>query len=234
MKATRAIGFAMGGLANLLLVALAASDSGGTPSPGTPPTAGDATGMTDIHDIKPAIAMGAAIPLWVWLLAAVILLAVLVIWLVYRRRKRSSDEIAAFSPVPPDVQALNDLDVLAAETDPDGKRFYFRLSAILRTYVEGRYGIASAEMTTEELLPAVERLEWPGELKHTLSEFCRASDPVKFAEQPARNEAMANHLAFVRRLVAETREVDSGDQDDTETTPDAAMDAPSAARDTRN
>ena len=140
----------------------------------------------------------------------------------------------AFALVPPDTQALNDLDALAAETDPDGKRFYFRLSAILRTYVEGRYGVAAAEMTTEELLPAVDRLEWPRELKRALAEFCHASDPVKFAEQPARDEAMADHLAFVRRLVEETRKVDNGDQNDANTIPDAAMDALPAARDTGN
>lgn len=167
---------------------------------------GGATEMSDIHDIKPALAVGTDLTLWLWVAAGVLVLIALVLALYFwRRRKRSQSEQADTPAVPADVQALNDLDALAAEGDLDGKPFYFRLSAVLRTYLEGRYAFAAAEMTTEELLPAVDRLGWPAEMNRALRDFCRTSDPVKFADAPTPRDRMASDLAYVRELVLRTR-----------------------------
>ena len=163
--------------------------------------------MTDIHDIKPVLKIGMDPAIWMWGLLAIgllILLAMGFYW--WRRRKRSKNEhLLSVPPIPPDQQAFEALDALAAESDTDAKAFYFRLSAILRRYIEGRYGIAAAEMTSEELIPAVARLEWPRPLNRDLREFCHATDPVKFADRPARRDKMVKDLAFVRRVVDQTR-----------------------------
>lgn len=170
------------------------------------PQPGGTAAMSDIHDIKPALAVGADLTLWLWVAAGVLVLAALALaWFLWRRRKRSKSEQADTPEVPADVQALNDLDALAAEGDLDGKAFYFRLSAVLRTYLERRYAFAAAEMTTEELLPVVDRLRWSVEMKSALRDFCRSSDPIKFAEAPARRDRMVADLAYARELVLQTR-----------------------------
>ena len=60
------------------------------------------------------------------------------------------------------MQALNEI---ADVQRLNGKTFYFRLSAILRQYVFGRFAVGAPEMTTEEFLPCIHRLKidqtWP-------------------------------------------------------------------------
>ena len=48
------------------------------------------------------------------------------------------------------AEALQMLDALAAEGRLDPKQFYFRLSAVIRRYIERRFDFPAAEMTTEE------------------------------------------------------------------------------------
>jgi LPXTG-motif cell wall-anchored protein len=172
--------------------------SAGQPAPG--PAA-----MTDIHDIKPALAIGGSLPHWLWVALGLAVLLALGFYLWWRRRKRSVAEQTPVPAVAPEVRAYQELEALAAESSLEGKVFYFRLSAILRAYLEGRYAIPAAEMTSEELLPAVNPLGWPADLNQDLRIFCRDSDPVKFADASARHERMAKDLAFVRHLVDETR-----------------------------
>ncbi|RJQ66386.1 MAG: DUF4381 domain-containing protein [Desulfobacteraceae bacterium] len=163
--------------------------------------------MTDIHDIKPVL----DIPMqWGWWMAA---LAVLILLgsgaaLLWRRRHRAS----AAGPLSqalasPQEEACAQLDALAAEGTIAGKPFYFRLSAILRRYMERRFGIPAAEMTVEELLPGVERLPLPLDLVQPLKALCRAAEPIKFAERPVDPERMPRDLNFVRTFVQRTTPV---------------------------
>lgn len=176
-------------------------------------TSGQNTGpMTDIHDIKPALAMGADLNWLIWLAAAMVAVAVLaaVAWWLWRRRKKTAAEPAA-TPLPaPEVEAYALLDGLAAEDHGDLKRFYFRLSAILRRYMERRYGIPAAEMTTEELLPAVGRLDLSLDLAGQVKSFCLRSDPIKFAGAVADAGRLAYELAFVRDFVRQTTQPSIG------------------------
>jgi hypothetical protein len=70
------------------------------------------------------------------------------------------------------------------------KLFYFRLTDILRHYIENRFGLHAPEQTTEEFLSDLRK---DGVLasghRQLLEEFLRHSDLVKFAEhQPAAAE----------------------------------------------
>lgn len=174
--------------------------------PGAIPGAGPAP-MTDIHDIKPALPLGADLPMWVWVAGAlVIILAILgVLWWL-RRRKAGHREMLPPPVVAPDVEALGQLDALAADTAIDGKLFYFRLSAIVRHYLERRFGIPAAEMTTEELLPAVDRLGVVLDIGQPFKAFCRTADPIKFAGAQVQRERMVEDLALARNLVTRTTE----------------------------
>jgi Domain of unknown function (DUF4381) len=161
--------------------------------------------MTDIHDIKPALAMGHDLRWLYWTLAGLALLALAA--LVWRRWRKPAKPAAADNappPLPPDAEALQLLDALAADGDLEPKQFYFRLSAVIRRYVERRFAIPAAEMTTEELLPRLDRLPMEADLAQTLKAFCRAADPVKFAGAPAGTDRMAHDLAFARNFVHRT------------------------------
>ncbi len=179
------------------------------PSPQPPGLAaggGSDTQMTDIHDIKPILELGSD---WQWVIylagALAILAGLLVLaWWLWKRRKRPEAVFPAAPPIPPDAEAYTALDTLAADKGLDPKQFYFRLSAVLRRYMERRFDFPAAEMTTEELLPQVDQITLDAALALELKAFCRQTDPIKFAGATARQDRLAQDLAFSRNFVRQT------------------------------
>ncbi|MDM8526027.1 hypothetical protein QUF80_21855 [Desulfococcaceae bacterium HSG8] len=160
--------------------------------------------MTDIHDIKPPEKIGTDWkPLYYTLLAVLILLLVgaVLLYLKKRRKRIRKKEMISLSP---DEAAFVLLDELLDVESFDGKKFYFRLSSILRNYIQGRYGINAPEMTTEEFLPSIEKLNLDRELQQHLRKLIHSTDPVKFAGTPAVQTNMEKDLAFVRAFVKQT------------------------------
>ncbi len=181
-----------------------AAETGPKTAP-SPPADANVSRMKDIHDIKPALDIGFDLQWLYWALTIVVLLMLAALaWRLWRKRKRKTDSQSAATPIPADAEAYRMLDDLAAQGDLDPKRFYFSLSAILRRYIERCYGIPASEMTTEELLPAVDRLGLSTELSPPLKDFCRGADPIKFAGVSATRERMARDLAFARDFVRQT------------------------------
>jgi hypothetical protein len=158
--------------------------------------------MNDIHDIKPAVAMGMDWRGWPWAVAALaIIVAALLAWRWWRRRRKQSDAPLP-EPLPsPEAEALALLDQLTAEALTNEKLFYFRLSAILRRYVERRFEFSAAEMTLEELLPCLGRLPLPREVVQPLIDFCRRAEPIKFAGAAADPGRAREDLALARAFV---------------------------------
>jgi hypothetical protein len=163
--------------------------------------------MADIHDIKPIIPPK-TFPLMVaWIAAAALLLLALLLGRHLWRKHRRSDEIPTLTPeLPPEENARLALSALAGERVMDGRRFYFRLSEILRRYLFERYGIGAPEMTPEELQPLVARLDLPAGQSGVLNAFWSRSEPVKFAGRTALESDMADDLEQVRQFVAVTTE----------------------------
>jgi hypothetical protein len=161
--------------------------------------------MTDIHDIKPILDIGDHWP-WDWILlcGAAALLVVALGWWFWKRRQRTEKPTEEATALSPDQEALSALDALSAETGLAPRPFYFRLSAILRQYIERRFQIPAAEMTTEELLPHLDRLPLDRHLAKAFKAFCRETDPIKFAGAAARREQVEENLAFCRDFVRRT------------------------------
>ena len=169
----------------------------------------DQAPMTDIHGLKPALPMGMDIGLLIWIALAVLAVAVIItlVWWLWRRRKKSLEPPSA-PPLPaPEVEAFAALDALATEDHADLKLFYFRLSAVIRRYVERRYDIPAAEMTTEELLPFMNRLDLETDMVRQFKDFCLRSDPIKFAGAMPDRGRLAHELAFGRDFVRRTTQV---------------------------
>lgn len=192
--------------------AIAETTSGSAPPqgpsqpPGSVPGGGNTPQMTDINDIKPILDLGGD---WLWLLylagGLVILMGLLALaWWLWKRRKKPETILPQAPLMAPDVEAYDALDTLAADNGLDPKQFYFQLSAVLRHYMERRYHFPAAEMTTEELIPEVDQLALDASLTQELKTFCRMADPIKFAGAAARQDRLAQDLAFTRDFVRQT------------------------------
>jgi hypothetical protein len=163
--------------------------------------------MADIHDIKPIIPPKPFPMMVVWIAAAALLLLTLLLGRHLWRKRRRAGEIPTLTPeLPPEENARLALGALAGERLVDGRRFYFRLSEILRRYLFERYGIGAPEMTPEELQPLVARLDLPAGQLGVISAFWSRSEPVKFAGRTALESDMADDLEQVRQFVAVTTE----------------------------
>ena len=119
----------------------------------------------------------------------------LTVWLAANRIPSAGEMM-----VPAHVLALEELAKLAAGQLVEAGRFhefYFRLSDIVRRYLEGRFGIMAPEQTTEEFLREAGRNPVLSEVhKELLAGFLRAADMVKFARlQPSIGESEAAFAA---------------------------------------
>lgn len=172
--------------------------------------------MTDIHDIMPPISMGIDAP---WLLPVLIIVAVVaiiaVVWWLWKKGKKNRAIETNIPELPPDRVAMRALEDIADVRRLDGKIFYFRLSAILRQYVFGRFSLGAPEMTTEEFLPCMTELSVGTDLASRLKRLCRTMDPVKFGAETAVEKQMQTDLAFVREFVSKTTpKIDTDDKED--------------------
>lgn len=119
-----------------------------------------------------------------WLIAmgvaAVVVVAALILW----RRRRSRERIEI--PIPADVWARRRLAALIAEELLETglvQEFYYRISAIVRGYIERRFEVSAPEMTTEEFLAATASDNRFGdETSAELDKFLCACDMVKYAK----------------------------------------------------
>jgi len=115
---------------------------------------------------------------------------------------------AAPPPPPPHERALAALRDLAAAGLLDRGEiapYYERLSWIVRTYLEERYGIMAPERTTKEFLrDAAQHPALGPDDRNELASFLRAADMAKFAKfQPPRTES-ESALEAARRFVERT------------------------------
>jgi hypothetical protein len=144
---------------------------------------------------------------WWW--AAVPLLAALATLLAALvRRSRRRQQITV--PVPAHEWARRAIAALIGENLIATGRvqtFYYRISDIVRGYVERRFGVSAPEMTTEEFLAAAASDGRFGERNTAeLNEFLNACDLVKYARQlPGADEADAV-LRAAGGFVERTRE----------------------------
>ncbi|MBI5507131.1 MAG: hypothetical protein HY903_00130 [Deltaproteobacteria bacterium] len=163
----------------------------------------------DIRDLKPLAPLPRA--RWPYVAGSAALVAALVIGLAlwWRRRHRKA---LVVPPPPPHEVAYAALDLLR-QTDfsrPEAVRqYYYGLSEILRTYVEGRFTLNATDLTTEEILPRLTELpQLPAAERVTLKEFLFATDAVKYTtREPTKTDieqAYEKALAFVEATALTT------------------------------
>lgn len=125
------------------------------------------------------------------------LLAAFFIWRIVARRKNRKLIIHTIAP---DEAALSALFALDGDDSLSSKEFAFRLSAILRTYMESLRNFPAAEMTFEEISS---KCADPADRE--ILPILRATDLVKFAEHLPTAKDREEQTARVRAYVNLTR-----------------------------
>jgi len=164
----------------------------------------DSSRLPDIKEIAPPVALPRLAP---WIYGAVLVaLAAAGFWF-WRRRRKQREKPA--TPAPPHERALRELRKLMEEdliSKGEAKLFYLRVSAILRHYIEERFGLRAPERTTEEFLRDLrgDRALNPRQ-KELLKQFLEHCDLVKFANYQPRREEVNNTVNTCAQFIAETR-----------------------------
>lgn len=128
-------------------------------------------------------------PAWVYPLLALLLAVSLILCFILARKKRESSpppeqalDIQTVTPDPAWKTALKELDELEAEELPArGEHIlhHYRLSHILRKFLERKYRFAAVEMTTSEIRWVTQRV-WVENAPEVIG-FLQYCDRVKFA-----------------------------------------------------
>ena len=149
-----------------------------------------------------------------------VLAAAAAIAAVRRRRGRRRGAVSRPSPPPPPASphetALKALAALRGRMPaaPDAMEpFYRELSAVVRRYLEERFGLRAPERTTEEFIrEATDSGAIAPAQRERLQEFLEQCDLVKFARhRPATGDAAAA-LEAAERFVRDTRPPAARDQ----------------------
>lgn len=124
---------------------------------------------------------------YLWIaLALLLILAMIGFWLYRKYAKKKIVEIARPKPVEPaHVWALAELKKLNSEKlwqKDEHKKYYSRLSDIMRTYLELRFKVLALESTTEEIKVILRDVKIKKELKENLIEMLITADFAKFAK----------------------------------------------------
>lgn len=129
-------------------------------------------------------------------------LIVLTVFLVKRRRGKGSE-----SAEPAHIVALRKLDALRGQehwAPEKQKQFWSAVTDILREYIASRYGVSAPEMTSREIMEALEKIGVEEPLREGLDRLFSTADYVKFAKHTAAAEDNASAVPVAVRFVTET------------------------------
>jgi hypothetical protein len=115
-------------------------------------------------------------------------------------------------PEPAHIIALRELSALRSEElwqKGEVKKYYSRLSDILRRYIDNRYGISSPELTTDETVRMLQRAAvTTGRQMSVVKEMLSLSDMVKFAKYVPESSLHERCYEDAMKFVEETREAE--------------------------
>lgn len=134
-----------------------------------------------------------------WILAGSVMIAVLyLLYRVFIARKRI---------ITPQEWALQELDALwdnRGFTRDDGKRFYSKLTEILKTYLEKQYGYNVRGATDPELISYLTEVEFSQELLSLLTRIIDGTQEIKFSDIDAIPEQMERDFDLSKSFIRKT------------------------------
>lgn len=145
---------------------------------------------------------------WWWLSPVVVILVVIVAVLLARRARRSQPDLVV--RIPPYEWARRQIATLIGEdliAKGRVQEFYYRISGILRGYIERRFSLSAPEMTTEEFLAsAASDDRFGGDVTAELDRFLGACDLVKYARHEPGPQESDSVLKAANDFVERTRQ----------------------------
>lgn len=162
--------------------------------------------MQDIHDIRPPVQVGfdpMLIKIILMVLAGIIVLGLLffLIKKYLKKSKQPKDLKYLPEPMAPYEAALKALDLLFQREMIDPRLFYFDLTAVLRQYIGRSFNINAIEMTSQEFIKHLNRLDLDKGVKKDISKFFKLSDPFKYAGiVPGKDRAKEDLLSIKEKI----------------------------------
>lgn len=163
---------------------------------------------TDIKDIKPPLEF--ARKWWLWILISSLTIFIIAGVLVYFLLKTAKAQKILAAPKAHEIayRALDSLKESDLLKNGLVSEYFFRLSLIVRQYLENRFYLRAPEMTTEEFLQAMKESDkLSSQIKSLLKDFLQQADMVKFAKYGPTAAEILGAFNAARRLVDETKGV---------------------------
>ncbi|MEW5875404.1 MAG: hypothetical protein AB1752_09505 [Candidatus Zixiibacteriota bacterium] len=142
-----------------------------------------------------------------WAISGLLLGIIALAWWWWRRRQVPVSVKADVPGAPSWEIALSALQELPADVDPEqdgGRQWYFRLSEILRRYLDDRFSWTSMDETTSEILRRLPQAPFDKGLRERAREFFLLADQVRYARSPARSGRPEVDRIWVRDFVEAT------------------------------
>ncbi len=118
----------------------------------------------------------------------VLLVAALLLWLKFRRKKGAVDAVDLRPPWEIAFERLALLKTSRLIEEEKFKQYYIELTEIVRGYLARMYAITVLDMTTEEFLLQFRDMTLPAYLLENTASFLRHADLVKFAKYVPESE----------------------------------------------
>ena len=161
---------------------------------------------SDIRGLKKLRRVESPIPWPLYGGIAAVLLVLLIAFIWYKRKSRPEIVVPPAPAHEVAFEALNHLRQTDFSNQEAVRKYYFSLSAVVRTYVENRFGMNATDLTTEELVPFIQHdLPVEAPLKNQLRSFLESTDAIKYAGGDAQEteieRAYEQALSFVEATV---------------------------------
>lgn len=165
----------------------------------------------DIKDIIPPADVPASFKRllsWIGAVFTVLLLSGIIFWLITKRKKKMQErELIVKLPHEIAYELLEGL--LKEDLVAKGfiKEYYYRLTGIVRHYIENRFDLLAPERTTEEFLAEMAHTNKLNDIhKRLIREFLERCDMVKYATYDPSVLEIQEIYAAAKRFVDETKE----------------------------
>ena len=143
---------------------------------------------------------------WPWVTA--IIVAILATIIIIRIRKRKPEKVVYVPQIPLQITLLEQLEAIEEEElwqNNKNKLYYSKLTDIIWQYIEYRYGVATFEKTSNEILSKLKLKAISGDHHILISKLFRLADMVKFAKTLPSPQENEEAIIIVRNTIQETR-----------------------------
>ncbi len=172
---------------------------------------------SDIKDIAPPVDVSTnfkRLILWICSGLAAFLLAGIIYWLIAKRKKVQGGKDQVIIRRAPHEIAYELLEKLAKEDLVARglvKEYYYRITNIIRHYIEDQFGLSAPERTTEEFLIEMAHNNILNDNhKLLIREFLEYCDMVKYAKYGPSHIEVRETSDIARRFIDETKEHSEG------------------------